>query len=368
MITDRERAYFGGWTRREMAGGDHQWGDPSNRVLEVAPSAPSGLVVPPNSTLLQRGVPFYVVNTGSAACTVKRGNGTTIWVVTANSVATFFQGSDWYGYPIGTPQFGSVWPALTLTVDLAEPTANVDLLFRCVQQGYDGTQPVAVVCTVRSGVAIGTTNQPQRALTSGLTIGSVGWAAGSYWTLVVEPDAIVGGWGGNGGRGGVPGTGAAAGFAGQDGGQAVRTWIPMRVDCRGRIFGGGGGGGGGSSSLTVLTTVGGGGGGGRGANMSPGGVLIGSLAGGASPGGGPGTGGGAFSAGGGGLGSGNGGNAGNGGFAGQNGLGGNNVGNTANASPGGAGGAAISYLGAAGAPTILNGGANIIGGIVAGAT
>ncbi|MCU0862622.1 MAG: hypothetical protein MUC36_02415 [Planctomycetes bacterium] len=211
MTTDRELAFFGGWTRRTIAGGDLPWGDPRNRVQEVVPSAPSGLIVPPDSPLLQRGVPFYVVNTGTDFCIVKRPNGSTILAVGAGTVALITQGSDWFGWSIGSPQFGSVTPALSLQVDLTQNEANVDLLAKCVAQGYDGTQPVAVLCTVRSGVAIGTAAQVRRALTSGLTIGSIGWAAGSYWTLVVEPNAIVGGWGGAGGRGGVPGTGAAAG-------------------------------------------------------------------------------------------------------------------------------------------------------------
>ena len=32
MSTDRELAFFGGWTRRTVAGGDLPWGDPRNRV------------------------------------------------------------------------------------------------------------------------------------------------------------------------------------------------------------------------------------------------------------------------------------------------------------------------------------------------
>lgn len=367
MVSDRELAYFGGWSTRTVAGGDHAWGDPRSRVIEFVASVPSGLILPSPSEWLQKGVPLWVVNNGFSTCAIKRPDLTTIVTAAPDSVYMLVDGTDWLAVSRGQPQFGPLDPALIIRINLDRNEANVNLLAKVVAKGYDGTVPVVVICTVKAGTAIGTTERAHRAITTGTSIGGVSWFAGSYWVLQVEPDAIVGGWGGNGGRGGVAGTGAAAGFAGEDAGQAIRTEIPLRIDCRGYIFGGGGGGGGGDSSLSVLTTAGGGGGGGRGANMTgPGlGTIIGALGGGATQPAGVGTGGGPFSFGGGGLGAGNGGHGGRGGFAGEPGLRGNNVGNTlATGGLAGAAGAAVSYLLAAGAPTILNGAGNILGPIV----
>jgi len=364
--SDKELAFFGGWTRRVLAGGDVAWGSPMHRVQEVVPSVPSGLRLPPDSDWLPSGVPFWIVNTGVAALTVKRpSDGTTVVVVGSGVVAMCIYGAGWFGTAVSAAaQFGAVHPALRYTLGISANAANVNMLELAIARGYDGLQPAAVTCRVRSGVAVGTVSQSLRAITTGNTIGGISWAPGSFALLVIESGGASGGWGGPGGRGGVSGTGASAGFAGEAGGQAIRAEIPLRIDCQGAIVGGGGGGGGGGSSSTIITIVGGGGGGGRGMNMAPGGTLIGSLGGGATAPGQVGPAGGAFSHGSlvngtGGLGAntgGNGGRGGAGGLAGQPGTAGPGTGGTA-----GAGGAAISYLPAAGAPTILAGTLNILG-------
>jgi hypothetical protein len=370
-VTDptRAEAFFGGWTTRSAAGGTLQWGPPHRRVQEFLPSAITTVVLPTADRAGQRGVPLWVLNRGTAQLVVRRpSDNAVVWTLAAGSAACFVLGSDWFGWPIGTVQVGSVFPALRYSVDVWANTANLDMLERVVAQGYDGAQPVVVTCTVRAGAAVGTTDRLLRALTTGGTFGGVSWAAGSFALLVVEANALVGGWGGGGGRGGAPGTGAATGNNGENGGQAIRAEIPLRIDCQGLIFGGGGGGGGGGSSTTQLTVVGAGGGGARGANMATGGVLLGSPAGGATTPAGPGTGGGPFSFGAGGLGTGGGGNGGNGGAAATNGGAGGVSSTGAAGGAAGLAGAAISYLAAAGAPTILAGGSNILGTTVAEAT
>ena len=388
----REQAFFGGWRIRPVAGGTVAWGPPHWRVQEFQPSAITTVVLPTADRAGQRGVPLWVLNRGTAQLVVRRpSDNAVIWTLAAGSAACFVLGADWHGWPLASVQFGSVFPGLRYLVDVSVNTANLNILERVVAQGYDGVQPAAVTCTIRAGAAIGTTDRLLRAVTTGGTFGGVSWAAGSRALLVVEANAIVGGWGGKGGRGGAPGTGAAAGQDGENGGQAIRAEIPLLVDCHGLIFGGGGGGGGGGSSTTQPTVIGGGGGGGRGANMTTGGVLIGSQPGGATAPAGIGDPGGSFIAGGrgpgplppeppdplawqSGLGVGGGGNGGTGGATGSL-LGGIGFTGTAAVLPGGgpgaAGGlggqpgAAISYLPAAGAPNILAGSANILGATVA---
>ena len=374
MGSPQELAFFGGWHTRAMAGGDHKWGPPSWRVFEAVPSSTSGLFLPPLSSGVQPGVPYWALNRGTAQVVVRRPDGSTVWTLGAGTAACFVLGGEletggyWHGWPAGDVQVGSVYPALRYTVDVTTNTANLDLLERVVAQGYDGTQPAVVACRIRAGVAVGTTHRLNRALTTGNTFAGVSWAAGSFALLTVEATAMVAGWGGGGGRGGAPGTGAATGLDGENGGQAIRSEIPLRIDCQGLIFGGGGGGGGGGSSTTQLTVVGGGGGGGRGGNMSTDGVLLGSPEGGASSPAGPGTGGGPFATGGGGLGTGGGGNGGSGGLAAGIGFAGTASSTGAAGGAGGGAGAAISYLAAAGAPAVLAGGGNILGGSVAEAT
>lgn len=387
----REEAFFGGWRVRALAGGSHNWGPPHWRNQEFVPSVLSTLMLPTAARAGQRGVPLWVLNRGTAQLIVRRpSDNAVVWALSPGDGAQFVLGSDWLGWPLASVQFGSVFPALRFTVEVSANTANLNLLERVVAQGYTGAQPAVVTCRVRSGAAIGTTNRLERAFATGNTFGGVSWAPGSRVLLVVEANALVGGWGGGGGRGGAPLTSAAAGGAGEDGGQAIRAEVPLIVDCQGLIFGGGGGGGGGGSSVTQPNVIGGGGGGGRGANMATGGVLIGSLGGGATAPAGVGQGGSSFTAGGSGpipyaplvpwsagLGVGGGGNGGTGGnhtffTAGIGFSGGAAVlpggGAGAAGGLGGQPGAAISYLPAAGAPTILAGASNIQGATIAEAT
>lgn len=365
----REQAFFGGWRTRSVAGGTLQWGPPHWRVQEILPSVLSTLMLPTAARAGQRGVPLWVLNRGTAQLQVRRpSDNAVVWTLAAGSAAQFVLGSDWLGWSLGSVQVGSVFPALRYTVEVSANTANLNLLERVVAQGYSGAQPAVVTCRVRAGAAVGTMNRLERALTTGNTFGGVSWAAGSFALLVVEANAMVGGWGGGGGRGGAPGTGAATGLDGENGGQAIRAEIPLRIDCQGLIFGGGGGGGGGGSSTTQLTVVGGGGGGARGGNMATGGVLLGSPAGGTTTPAGTGTGGGPFAFGAGGLGTGGGGNGGTGGMAAGNGFAGGVSSTGAAGGAAGLAGAALSYLPAAGAPTILAGGSNILGTTIAEAT
>lgn len=392
MIESREVAFFGGWHRRVVGAGDHAWGNPQLRNFEVVPSAACGLILPKDGPWRQRGVPYWVINTGAANCAVKSpdvGN-PTVWTVGAGTVSMFIlggTGESWRFKPIGFVQFGSVIPALRMSIEIVSSVANANLLQLAIARGYDGTQPIAVTCRVRAGVAIGTTHPANRSFTTGNTVSGVSWFAGSTARLILEPSALIGGWGGNGGRGGIPGTGSATGINGQNGGQALRAEIPLRITCNGQILGGGGGGGGGGSSSTNTAIKGGGGGGGRGVNMALGGsgAIIGSAGGGATSPAQPGAPGGAFTAGGrgpgpsppdppdpyafmSGLGVSGGGNGGSGGNPGS--IGGGIGFNGTAASPGAGGGtggqpgAAISYLPAAGAPVIESGGGNILGSTV----
>lgn len=366
-VSDRELAYFGGWSRRVVAGSETLWGDPRVRNLEIVPSSASSVILPPLSEWTQRGVPYWLFNTGAASCTVKlpEDGNPTLTTINANSVGRFVYGASWSGQAIGVPHFGVTQPGLVFGVNVTENVANLNVLQRVVEQGYTGAQPVFCWVRINSGVAIGSTSQSAPALTTGTTFGGVSWAASSLVVVEMFADSIVGGWGGNAGRGGVPGTGASTGFAGQAGGNAMRLEIPTRLAINGLVFGGGGGGGGGGSAASSVTTIGGGGGGGRGCNMSSAGGLMGSQPGGASPGGGVGTGGGAFTFGGGGLGSGGGGNGGQGGAAATSGSAGGNATAGATGGAGGAAGKAVSYAPSAGAPSILYGGSNILGAIVA---
>ncbi len=368
-ISDKELAFFGGWTRRVVAGGDHDWGSPMLRVMEMAPSAVSNLFLPQDSPWLCRGVPYWVVNTGSANLTVKRpSDGATVYTLTPGVAGMFIYGATWFGRAIGTAQFGTASPGLHYEIEIAANEANVNLLQRVIARGYDGTAIAAVTVRVQTLVAVGSSSQAGFSLWTGNTVGGISWFAGSYWVLVVDAGAGVGGWGGFGGNGGIPSVGASAnGSPGGAGGRAIRTEIPMRVDCQGSIFAGGGGGGGGASG-TGGSICGGGGGGGRGMNMAPGGSgpgsLIGSTGGTATNPAAPGLPGGPAAPGYAGPGTTGGGNGGAGGDAGVAGSAG--VGSVSGATGGAAGaaGIAISYLPAAGAPTILAGGANIIGPIV----
>ncbi|MFY9345583.1 MAG: hypothetical protein WAT39_24040 [Planctomycetota bacterium] len=360
----RELAHFGGWVRRAVGGGDLAWTDPSERVQEVVPSIASGLILPPNS-LVPAGVPYWVVNSGSASLTVKRPSDlATIDTVAANSAFVFVRGngSAWTSRGIGTPQFGGVVTQVVYGIDVYTNTPDLNVLRRIVEQyGYNGVNPVVVTVRIRPGAVVGCTGTT-RSLVTGTTWNGVSWAAGSNWLLVVDANAYVTGPGGAAGRGGVPLTGAAAGFAGSAGGQAIRTTIPMRIICAGRIAGGGGGGGGGGSSLTVSLIHGGGGGGGAGGTMASNGTLIGAARGGATMPAHPGYVGGHEVGGNGGGGFFFGGNGGRGGGLAQVGTNGGNGPTTGGT--GGAAGAAISYLAAAGSPTIIQGAGSIVGSII----
>lgn len=367
-----ELAFFGGWSVRALAGGDHKWGPPSWRVQEFVPSSLSGVILPPLSSGVQPGVPYWVLNRGTAQLVMRKPDGATLRTMNPGVAAYFVlggfleTGGDWIAGPVGgSISVGSVYPALRYSVDVTTNVANLNLLERVVAQGYDGTQPAVVACRIRAGVAVGTQAAFARALTTGSTFTGVSWAAGSFALLTVEANAIVAGWGGGGGGGGAPGTGSATGIDGENGGQAIRAEIPLRIDCQGLIIGGAGGGGGGGSSTTTPSVVGGGGGGGRGGNMSSGGVLLGSPGGMASSPAGPGSGGGPFATGLGGFGTGGGGNGGNGGLAAGNGAAGGTSSTGTTGGAAGLAGAAISYLAAAGAPTVLAGASNILGGSVA---
>ncbi|MBZ0153737.1 MAG: hypothetical protein K8J09_19595, partial [Planctomycetes bacterium] len=199
-------------------------------MQEIAPSAYATIRMPASAPL---GVPYWLVNTGSASLTVQDHNGTHIISVDPNVSLHLVRGSRWLPALKPNPQFGSVWPALRYTVIVSMSEPNVVLLERAIALGYDGVQPAMVTCRIRTGAAVGTVAQGQFSIDTGTAIGGVSWAPGSSWTLVVENDAACGGWGGNAGRGGVPGTGASTGFAGQNGGTAIRTEIPMRVECIG---------------------------------------------------------------------------------------------------------------------------------------
>lgn len=370
---DKEQAFFGGWKLRPVAGGSHKWGPPEWRVQEFIATAVSDVVLPPHGPWLQLGVPYYVINSSpgpagsSASISVKRPiDGASVGGLGPGEAAVAIPsvGGSWVWMALGSFGVGVPYPSLRYTVEISQNVANFNLLEAVIAQGYDGTAAAAVTCRVRAGAAVGSTQQGLRSWTTGNTVGSVSWLAASFAFLVIEVDAAGGGWGGNGGRSGIPGTGSSSGFDGQAGGQAIRNEIPLFIDCHGSLFGGGGGGGGGGSSASNVQVAGGGGGGGRGMNMAANGTIIGSAGGAAAAPGQPGTGGGAFVSGGGGYGSGGGGLAGNGGAAATSGGGGAAAPGAGSGGAGGAAGAAISYLPAAGAPTILGGGGNIIGATV----
>lgn len=375
--TEREQAFFGGKVGvRVLAGGTVQWGPALWRVQEFAPSVTTTVMLPTAARAGQRGVPFWAHNSGTASLIVKRpSDGATVNVVAAGYASQFVLGSDWSGWAIGPNpvQIGTAYPRRRYFLDVVANSPNIDMLEAAVGAGYDGSGPAIALCRVHAGVAVGTQARFVRSITTGKLFGGVSWAAGSFAVLIVEATAIVGGWGGEGGGGGVPGTGASTGLPGGDAGQAIRAEIPLRIECRGKILAGGGGGGGGGSSITIptppaLAPFGGGGGGGVGANMTPEGVLVGSLGGFSSFAASRGVGGSSVTSGGGGFGVGGGGNGGKGGTPGAAGFAGTASSTLAAGGSGGAGAAAISYLTAAGAPTILAGGGNIFGATIAEAT
>jgi hypothetical protein len=364
FISNSELAHFGGWQTRELAGGVHRWGDPRWRHHEFNATAPSTVRLPDDSPWIQDGVEFTVVNTGTETVTVTDPDGAYLsFAVPAGVAAEFVRGAVWHGWTVATAQFGPAWPDQVFELNVSAHVAELNVLERVIDQfGYDGVDVAAVIVRIVQGVMVGSTGSGRRALTTGNTVGGVSWAAGSQVRLIVEEGAIIGGWGGGGGNAGTPGTGGSNGNPGGDGGQALRAEIPMNIECAGSIFGGGGGGGGGGSGL-IVTTIHGGGGGGRGVNMlNPGAVLNGSGAGsGPTNGGTSGT---TLLAGAGGPGSGGGGDGGGGGTNGGNGTAGSSSSDGSAGGAGGSGAEAISYLPAAGAPVILSGGANILGGTV----
>lgn len=375
--TEREQAFFGGRVGvRALAGGTVQWGPAMWRVQEFAPSVTTTVMLPTAARAGQRGVPFWAHNSGTASLIVKRpSDGATVNVVAAGYASQFVLGSDWSGWAVGPNpvQIGTAYPRRRYFLDVVANSPNIDMLEAVVGAGYDGSGPAIALCRVHAGVAVGSQARFVRSITTGKLFGGVSWAAGSFAVLIVEATAIVGGWGGEGGGGGVPGTGASTGLPGGDAGQAIRAEIPLSIDCRGKIIGGGGGGGGGGSSVSIPTPpaptpFGAGGGGGIGANMTSNGVLVSPAGGFSSYAGSRGVSGSSFTAGGGGIGVGGGGNGGIGGGAGLAGSAGTASTAGASGGAGGSGAAAISYLAAAGAPTILAGGSNILGGAIAEAT
>jgi hypothetical protein len=373
-ISQRELAFFGGWSRRVLGAGVHRWGDPMRRVQEVAPAVACDLLLPPDAHIAasgQRGVPYYVVNTGGDVCVVRAfDGGPTVVAVAAGVAAKIVLGSQWRGWTVSNPQFGGVQAKLVYELPITQNVANLNVLERIVAMGYDGSQSAAAIITIESGVVVGSANDAQRSLRSGTTVAGVSWAMGSKMLVRVVPGGTLGGWGGAGGNAGVPGTGGSSGANGGNGGQAIRTEIPLTIECGGAIFGGGGGGGGGGSTSSIPspptpTPQGAGGGGGVGCNMWDTNGALGGSPSGLGAGANPGTRGGMVFAGAGGVGLGGGGGGGTGGGRGTNGTAGGNAspsGGTGGA--GGSGAAAISYLPAAGAPTIISGAANIVGGSV----
>jgi hypothetical protein len=373
----REEAFFGGWQVRPVSGGSNKWGPPQWRVQEFVADDTSDVVMPPASPWLQLGVPYYVLNSQDSthSISVKRpSDGATLGGLGPGYAAVAIPSVDgrWVWIDLLQFEVGTPYPALRYLVEITTNTANFDLLQAVMAQGYDGTEPAAVTCRVRGGVAVGAravlAPTVESSWTTGNTFGSVSWASGSFAVLLVDNGAEIGGRGGVGGRGGIAGTGSANGRPGEPGGRAVRAEIPLFVDCQGSIWGGGGGGGGGGSAIVTATVIGGGGGGGRGMTMAPNGALLGVDGGITVAPAEAGTAGGAFSAGGGGLGANGGGNGGAGAFAAAAGSSGTGVPSTSIGGAGGAAGAAISYLPAAGAPTILGGGGNILGATLSEAT
>jgi len=136
---------------------------------------------------------------------------------------------------------------------------NFNLRSRVISMGWNGTDVVSVICTIATGVVIGSTNISIAAF----TVGS--FPAGSNIEITVSSGAAIVGKGGNGGTGSSAYTGH--GDPGQNGGPALNTTVPIFINNLGTIAGGGGGGGGGSGSGDDYGTVPGGGGGGGGAGV-----------------------------------------------------------------------------------------------------
>jgi len=332
--------------------------------MEVSSSEAASVVLPRPSDWLCPGVPYWVWNAGSANIDVMQQNGDSLALVrtvTAGAVGMFlWSGAGWHGQPIGSAQEGSVYPAQRLIIPIGVQAREFNTLAHIVgNNGYDGSAPIAVRVILQQTGAFGALSKDGYAFETGDSYLGVSWASGSFVMLEVEQGADIGGWGGVGGRAGVSGTGASAGADGEDGGTAVRADVPLIISCAGSILGGGGGGGGGGGSSSNATILGGGGGGGRGYNMDFNGQFIGSPGGAATPPAGEGGDGGPFVTGLGGLGVKGGGNGGAGGSAAAAGTAG--ASGVAAGGSGGAAGLAISYSAAAGAPTILSGGSNIIG-------
>lgn len=222
-------------------------------------------------------------------------------------------------------------PIISLTI--AANTNNYNLFVAAGSPAY----PVEVLCTINSGVIVGS-----------VSTGSYAWDTGSGWVpgsvLRLVNNGRINGKGGQGGNGGSANPTPTNGSPGSAGGPALYAQVAIFIDnANGQINGGGGGGGGGGGASVsgfkgVMYYAGGGGGAGRGTTDTGGG------SGGASSSGYPGASGGTgsdASAGGGGAGGGGvGGNGGSGGGFGSAGASGQNGGGDAPNTTGGSGGAA----------------------------
>jgi hypothetical protein len=141
---------------------------------------------------------------------------------------------------------------IVVSLTIANSTQNYDAF---VQAGSP-TSPRRVQVTVNAGVVLSSAQAGLPAFTSGaLPAGSV--------VELVNNGTIIGAGGAAGRGGGIDTRTAQVSFpalAGQAGGAAVRSTVPITITNAGNIFGGGGGGGGGAEIHAVNNLAGGGGG------------------------------------------------------------------------------------------------------------
>lgn len=242
------------------------------RFYVLRPSTGSLNVTVPDARKLQvGGEPVYVVaNHGSNTFTLRDA--------AAGSLGTVAVGACAHLILLDNSTAAGVWAVKSLSstlgtaldatrkqfvLDLTSGT-RLNLNLRTEIQnlyGYDGVTPVAIRCTIRPGVVIGSSSTSYPAFDSG------SWPTGSTLLLGLGGATTrVCGRGGNGGRGG---TSSLLPTAGSTGGPAMVLRIDTNLVNYGRIQGGGGGGGGGSNTGSG---GGGGGGGGAGHQQSTGGI------------------------------------------------------------------------------------------------
>ena len=146
--------------------------------------------------------------------------------------------SEYYGViaaPGGIPSSGPIsignfyGQSFGYTLTISTNTYNYDLRTAAIGAGWNGTSPVAITCTVNSGVIVGSTTPG----TAGFQVISIPASS----TITITNNGTISGCGGFG----APGSGPN--YAGQGGGHGIYSTYSLSINnAAGWIRGGGGGG------------------------------------------------------------------------------------------------------------------------------